>query len=66
MTIHYRQQRSFWGGTTTLLLPYTGLYGQTLAQNGYTWPSPGTGYCWRETDNTVLTFLDAFIFDDLP
>jgi len=28
---------------------YTGLYGQTWAQAGYThdWPSPGTGYVWR-------------------
>ena len=63
MTIHF-QERSFWGGTTTLYT-YTGLYGQTLEQNGYSWPSPGNGKCWQESDNTILTFLDAFIFDKL-
>ncbi|NLJ65204.1 MAG: hypothetical protein GX337_07425, partial [Christensenellaceae bacterium] len=43
---------------------YTGLYGQTLAQNGYTWPSSHrwTRYDWG---GTTLTFLDAFIFDGL-
>ncbi len=44
----------------------TGLYGQTLAQNGETWPA---GTIWREYTNGSngprLTFLDAFIFDDL-
>ncbi|WP_303972969.1 InlB B-repeat-containing protein, partial [Faecalicoccus pleomorphus] len=63
MTIHF-QERSFWDGTTTLYT-YTGLYGQTLKQNGYSWPSPGNGKCWQESDNTILTFLDAFIFDKL-
>ncbi|MEE1354658.1 MAG: InlB B-repeat-containing protein, partial [Absicoccus porci] len=63
MTIHF-QERSFWGGTTTLYT-FTGLYGQTLEQNGYSWPSPGNGKCWQESDNTILTFLDAFIFDKL-
>ncbi len=63
MTIHF-QERSFLGGTTTLYT-YTGLYGQTLKQNGYSWPSPGNGKCWQESDNTILTFLDAFIFDKL-
>jgi len=45
---------------------YTGLYGQTLAQNGYTWPS---NYRWTQNASspygTTLTFLDAFIFDNL-
>ena len=63
MTINF-QERSFWGGTTTLYT-FTGLYGQTLEQNGYSWPSPGNGKCWQESDNTILTFLDAFIFDKL-
>ena len=63
MTIHF-QERSFWDGTTTLYT-YTGLYGQTLEQNGYSWPSPGNGKCWKESNNTILTFLDAFIFDKL-
>ncbi|MGI6237419.1 MAG: InlB B-repeat-containing protein [Candidatus Excrementavichristensenella sp.] len=46
---------------------YTGLYGQTLGQNGYTWPS---SHRWTENASAydygmILTFLDAFIFDDL-
>jgi len=43
---------------------FTGLYGQTLAQNGYTWPSENR---WRQNKNggNTLTFLDSFIFDDL-
>ncbi len=45
---------------------YTGLYGQTLAQNGYTWPSTIN---WNTsssgTGGTRMTFLDAFIFDDV-
>ena len=40
----------------------TGLYGQTLEQNDYTWP---TSYWWYEgtngPGNTRTTFLDAFI-----
>lgn len=62
MTIRFQEWR--WGGTTTLYT-YTGLYGQTLEQNGYSWPSPGNGKCWQESENTILTFLDAFIFDKL-
>ena len=58
MTINFRQRN-------TLLYTFTGLYGQTLKQNGYSWPSPGNGKCWQESDNTILTFLDAFIFDKL-
>ena len=42
---------------------FTGLYGQTLAQNGYTWPSK---YDWyNSSESNRLTFLDAFIFDTL-
>ena len=42
---------------------YTGLYGQTLMQNGYTWPK---GYWANSSRNSHLSFLDAFIFDHLP
>ncbi len=42
---------------------YTGLYGQTLKQNEYTWPK---GYWVNKAGNFHLTFLDAFIFDHLP
>ncbi|MDI9519949.1 MAG: FctA domain-containing protein, partial [Bacillota bacterium] len=46
---------------------YTGLYGQTLAQNGYTWPK---SHRWTQNASSwnpgmTLTFLDTFIFDDL-
>ena len=40
---------------------FTGLYGSTLASNGYTWP---TNYKWtykKGDKKTTLTFLDAFI-----
>ena len=44
---------------------FTGLYGQTLAQNGYKWPEE---YAWYESldswNNTQLTFLDSFILGD--
>ena len=42
---------------------FTGLYGQTLAQNGYTWPSEDDWY--NSSKSNRLTFLDAFIFDTL-
>ncbi len=49
---------------------FTGLYGQTLVQNGYTWPAYN-GCCWAHHSSSTwnlqtLTFLDAFIFDQLP
>ncbi|WP_026520161.1 InlB B-repeat-containing protein [Butyrivibrio sp. FCS006] len=54
-----------WDITST----YTGLYGQTLAQNGYTWP---TTHAWYDNggssgdaSGTRLTFLDAFLFKGL-
>lgn len=46
-----------------------GLYGQTLAQNNYVWPE--TNDYWQELNletgavSKGLTFLDAFLFDDL-
>ena len=47
---------------------FTGLYGQTLAQNGYTWPFEDKDkthkYRWEDEKNIEWTFLDAFIFDD--
>ena len=44
---------------------YTGLYGQTLVQNGYTWPAE---YRWTSSSSggNTLPFLDSFIFDNLP
>ncbi len=47
---------------------YTGLYGSTLASNGYTWKTED-GYVWKNENKIqgghILSFLDAFIFDNL-
>lgn len=58
LTIDFRRTNG------NLIESFTGLYGQTLAQNGYTWPSD---YRWTRTTGGagILTFLDAFIFDNL-
>jgi len=45
--------------------PYTGLYGQTLEQNGYSWPSERDWYQNPNSGGTRLTFLDAFKFEGL-
>lgn len=45
-------------GSSTTFTVMTGLYGQTLARYGYTWPSM---LVWKEDANTTLTFLDAFM-----
>ncbi|MBQ7144705.1 MAG: InlB B-repeat-containing protein [Oscillospiraceae bacterium] len=51
------------------MLMYTGLYGQTLEQAGYTWPDKigTTSYTWysQTSGGSRLTFLDAFLFKDL-
>ncbi len=51
---------------------YTGLYEQTLTQNGYTWPSEygwGSSYYYDYANDKYIysgiTFLDAFILDDI-
>ena len=61
-------EKGHWENTT-----YSGLYGQTLAQNGYKWPSDKTWYANKEYSyfpptgyGSHLTFLDAFIFDNIP
>ncbi|MDD5850642.1 MAG: InlB B-repeat-containing protein, partial [Galactobacillus timonensis] len=57
-----------WGGRWSPYKTYTGLYGQTLAQNECPWPDK---YDWHtghdifgNTSGTHITFLDAFISDD--
>ena len=51
------------------MVTWTGLYGQSFAQNGYSWDSVSDFY-WREgttgTSGTGQTFLDAFIQDSNP
>ncbi|MBE5996030.1 MAG: hypothetical protein E7240_01580 [Lachnospiraceae bacterium] len=41
---------------------YTGLYGQTLEQAGYTWKD-GVWDIHRGNDSLTLEFIDSFIFD---
>lgn len=41
---------------------FNGLYGETLAQAGYSWPSDKY---WYNKDGSRLTFLDAFLFTGL-
>ena len=41
---------------------FNGLYGETLAQAGYSWPSDKY---WYNEDGSRLTFLDAFLFTGL-
>ena len=57
------QEGGIWGGDWSVYQTMTGLYGQTLAQNGYTWPN---AYWWRDGQNggTRTTFLEAFILSD--
>jgi uncharacterized repeat protein (TIGR02543 family) len=57
-----------WSGTWVSYDTFTGLYGQTLAQNGYTWPEE---YAWYDAldqrgnpSGTHWTFLDSFILGD--
>ena len=42
----------------------TGLYGQTLASRGYTWPTNRWWYDSPNNTNNRTTFLDAFILPD--
>ena len=51
--------------SNNVVTQFTGLYGQRLAQYGYSWPS---NYLWFSQTNSSgnrLTFLDAFLFDNL-
>ena len=65
---YYTWKNGWWGGNWSLYKTYTGLYGQTLAQNEYTWPEE---YAWYDAldqrnnpSGTRLTFLDSFILRD--
>ena len=56
---------SNWNSATT----YTGLYGQTWVQAGYTgWPAPANGTSWQYFNNsngmTGMTFLGQFVLPD--
>ncbi|MSS14163.1 DUF7507 domain-containing protein [Porcincola intestinalis] len=63
LTIDFYKPSGLFGSKWSLDKTFTGLYGQTLAQNGYTWPSEYNWYNSRGRNH--LTFLDAFIFDTL-
>lgn len=63
LTIDFYKPSGLFGSKWRLDKTFTGLYGQTLAQNGYTWPSEYNWY--NSSGRNHLTFLDAFIFDTL-
>ena len=57
-----RYTRSTMGNT----LEWTGLYGQTFEQNGYSWDTVA-GYIWKENGtNTTQTMLHAFTQETTP
>ncbi|MDY6283157.1 MAG: MBG domain-containing protein [Erysipelotrichaceae bacterium] len=64
LTINFYRRSFGW----KLYETFTGLYGQTLAKNGYSWPSEYDWYTghgnFGHTGGTHITFLDAFISDD--
>ena len=66
LTMVFQQGPSQYSSRFTTVATYTGLYGQSLAQNGYSFMN---GYNWQEymygRYYTKVTFLDAFIYDDL-
>ena len=70
LTINFNtwQSNGWFSGNWSSYKSFTGLYGQTLAQNGYTWPSEYKWYTNKNnngnTSGTNITFLDAFISDD--
>lgn len=56
-----------WGSNSGLVTTYTGLYGQTLEQNNYTWPDGTWMYYADPDDNTQLSgmsYLGQFVFPD--
>ena len=71
--VHFEYRQSGWSGEWELVTDQTmtGLYGQTLASKGYTWPtnrwwydSYQQGYGGYSGAGTRTTFLDAFILSD--
>ena len=63
-TITYTDTR-YKMATVPTTTQFVGLYGSSLADNGYTWPSEQTWYENPNSGGTRLTFLDAFKFDGL-
>lgn len=52
-----------WTGTN-YVTTYTGLYGQTLEQNGYSWPANKWNYYNNNGGVTGMTFLGQFVLPD--
>ncbi len=66
MTIEFYTRPNNSGNNWSLSATYTGLYGQTLSENGYTWPDTHYWYDKKTTNQaTRLTFLDVFRFTNL-
>jgi uncharacterized repeat protein (TIGR01451 family)/pilin isopeptide linkage protein/uncharacterized repeat protein (TIGR02543 family) len=65
LTMIFQTGPSKWSANYATIATYTGLYGQSLAQNGYSFIS---GRDWQEYLNgsyhMKVTFLDAFIYDN--
>ena len=63
VTLEFRTRNNNYSTNTSVYQTMTGLYGSSLTENGYTWPSE---YWWFENNqnggngNTRTTFLDAF------
>ena len=60
--IHIYEDTRFTKTTVNNTTVYTGLYGQTLEQNGYTWPKAPSG-SWISGD-TYMSYLGQFVLPD--
>lgn len=53
---------NYWTNGSNRVTTYTGLYGQTLAQNGYSWPEGIWTYYSSSTGTTGMSYLGQFVF----
>ena len=53
---------NYWTNGSNRVTTYTGLYGQTLAQNGYSWPEGIWTYYSSATGTTGMSYLGQFVF----
>ena len=51
----------YWTNGSNRVTTYTGLYGQTLAQNGYAWPS-GMWTYYTANGTMAMSYLGQFVF----
>ncbi|MBE6010084.1 MAG: hypothetical protein E7236_05470 [Lachnospiraceae bacterium] len=56
---------SDWTNGSSKVTVFTGLYGQSLAQNGYTWPAGMHSYFYKNGSSTMgMSYLGQFILPD--